>query len=79
MKNWKALQAYNCLKADFNPPTEINITHMGGGTWRANLHKEGVKHVPSHGGARKRTGRAKLRYVIGRWKPSIFSPAIVPV
>ena len=73
--NWKALQAFGCLKPEFAPPKDVNLTGMIGGCWKANLHKEGVKHIPSRGGGRKHGGKTTLR--IGPYyKDAIFSPVL---
>ena len=74
--NWRALQAYGCKKPDFLAPGSMNPAGMVGGCWKANLHKEGAKHIPSRGGGRKHTGKATLR--IGPYyKDAVFSPVLL--
>ena len=71
--NWKALQVYGCMKPDFSPPKDVNVSQMAGGAWKANLHKEGHIHHRSSGGLRKRTMKSKI--TIGPfYKEKIFNP-----
>ena len=78
MINFRALQVSGCLrpKEDFHPPVGVLPRYFGGGSWRANLHKEGTKYILSAGGGRKHTGKTKLR--IGPfYKEKIFSPLLI--
>lgn len=61
MLNWKAMQAYGCLGPNFSPPMETNPSHMAGGSWRANLHKDGTRYKPSSGGSPKPSKKSKNR------------------
>ena len=60
--NWRGLQAFGCLKHGFDEPRGIIPGNLSGGAWRANLHKEGTKHKPSHGGSPKPKKKVKLKY-----------------
>jgi len=78
MTNWKAMQVYGCQKQDFNPPGDVSIGGLSGGSWKANLHKDGVKYSPSKGGPRKSTMKATI--TIGPFKKDkIFNPVKIRV
>lgn len=51
--NWRGAQAYGCKQPDFKAPGETNISHMAGGSWHANLMKDGTKYLRSSGGSSK--------------------------
>ena len=52
MTNWRGMQSVGCLKPlSFTPPKDIKAKYLHMGSWKANLHQDGKKHVPHHGRA----------------------------
>jgi hypothetical protein len=53
--NWKAMQVAGALKAkgSMPRPSEVLPRYMAGGSWHADLHKEGKRHQRSSGGGKQ--------------------------
>ena len=55
--NWKAMQLAGALKvkapAILARPSEVLPRYLAGGSWRADLHKEGKRHQRSSGGGKR--------------------------
>ena len=62
MIDWRAMQAAGCLTPKFHPPGQILPRYLAGGSYHANLHKEGKRHHASRGGSPKPKKRVRLHY-----------------